>query len=138
MLILEDFGALAPNDIASCTETVRGGRLILLVFDQEKSLQEIVHKKSDLVSETSQGVSSPRFIKRLFELLANSQCAMFLDAKLKIMDIGGSSKVIESTSVQDRIVKTKEEENEHPLLSLCKAEGQKKTLQDLINLVLEK
>jgi len=137
MLILEDFEALTPNIIASCMETVRGGGLILLVFDQEKSLQEIVHKKSDLVSEASQGASSPRFNRRLFKLLANSQCAMFLDAKLKIMDICGSSKVIESTSVQDRIVKMKEEENEHPLLNLCKTEDQKRTLQDLINLILE-
>ncbi|AFN83833.1 putative P-loop ATPase/acetyltransferase fusion [Encephalitozoon romaleae SJ-2008] len=84
MLILQDFEALSPNLIATSMETVRGGGAIILLLDSTHSIETLVSRKSDIHEKI--GEFEPRYNKRLFKSLLNSNFALFLDDQLNILD----------------------------------------------------
>lgn len=135
MLVLQDFEALSPNMIASCVETVRGGGLIVFLFDQEKSIRDIVNKRPDLIAESNTGKFVPRFNRRLFKSILNTDFAIFLDPKMRVMDITKDiqlSQDIEEDKVLRKVIVDAEE---HPLVGLCKTSDQKKVLRSCIDLL---
>lgn len=128
MLILQDFEALTPNMIACSMETVKGGGAIVLLLDREKSINEIISKKSDLVDDTNSSQKyTSRFNRRIFKSLSQLGCAIFLDSKLKIMDL---TKPFTAEGIKQ--VKESLPINENPLLNLCKTPGQFEVLKNLI------
>lgn len=86
MLILQDFEALTPNMAVTCMETVRGGGLIVLLLDREKSLSQLISRPTDLHTELGRNVDCI-FNRRFFKLLVRAECCVFLDQKIKVMDI---------------------------------------------------
>lgn len=132
MLILQDFEALTPNMIACSMETVRGGGAIVLLLDREKSINEIINKRSDLVDEMSAyDKPTPRFNRRIFKSLTQLGCAVFLDSKLRIMD---ATMEIKLENLIKKSVKSEEAPESMPLLSLCKTNDQLKVLKSLVNM----
>lgn len=131
MLILQDFEALTPNMMACSMETVRGGGAIVLLLDREKSINEIINKRSDLIDQM--GCSDKlvsRFNRRIFKSLSHFGCATFLDSKLKIMDITSEYTFPNPGQSQN----TFKNDDCKPLLSLCKTKDQYEVLKGLMDL----
>ncbi|KAG5860189.1 helicase [Encephalitozoon hellem] len=84
MLVLQDFEALSPNLIATSMETVRGGGAIILLLDSTYSIEALTSRKTDIHEKI--GEFEPRYNKRLFRSLLNSNFALFLDDKLNVLD----------------------------------------------------
>ncbi|KAF9761372.1 RNA cytidine acetyltransferase [Nosema granulosis] len=84
MLILQDFESLTPNLIALSIETCRGGGVIVLLLDKSSSIDSIINTKSDLISC---GEFVPRYNKRLFRSLIDSNFTLFVDSSLRILPI---------------------------------------------------
>lgn len=131
MLIMEDFEAVTPNIIASCMETVKGGGIIVLLFNREGTLNDLISTKSEMVDEYSKDKVIPRFNRRLFKTLRNSACTIFLDSKLRVMDltmVDGWQKLklpYKDTNLDNL--------NETPHMSLCKTADQKNVLKECIS-----
>lgn len=134
MLILQDFEALTPNMIACSMETVRGGGAIVLLLDREKSINEIINKRSDLVDQIiSYDKPVTRFNRRIFKSLTQLGCAVFLDSKLRIMDITHeyTSKAVEN------LPKNFKEDETSALMKLCKTKDQSEVLKGLLGLLTD-
>lgn len=131
MLVLQDFEALTPNMIACAMETVRGGGVIILLFDQEKSIKEIIARKSDLVLEAVGQESVQLFNRRLFKSLAQNSFVIFLDSKLRVMDI--TKEHVLNKEIEYKSCKRTEQLSEDPLLAMCKTKDQFNVLGELIN-----
>lgn len=132
MLILEDFEALSPNMIASSVEAVRGGGLIVLLFDQEKPIGDVCkHAESIPGAETGRLVS--RFNRRLFKSLLSTDFAIFLDAKLRVMDV--TKDVHLSLDAERSGMLGSRDVEEHPLVGLCRTSDQKRVLRNCIDLI---
>jgi N-acetyltransferase 10 len=133
MLILQDFEALTPNMIACSMETVRGGGSIVLLLDREKSINEIINKKSDLVEEmSSYDKPTPRFNRRIFKSLTQSSNAIFLDSKLRVMDI--TKEINIKNTVKKPVKNLPDQDETPPLLKMCKTFDQFQVLKGLIAL----
>ncbi|KAM0680824.1 N-acetyltransferase 10 [Glugoides intestinalis] len=131
MLILQDFEALTPNMIACAIETVRGGGVIILLFDQEKSIKEIIARKSEMVLEAVGQETIQRFNRRLFKSLVQNSFVIFLDSKLRVMDITKEHPL--EKGIEYKTYTRTEKFSEDPLLEMCKTKDQFKVLSELIN-----
>lgn len=158
MLILEDFDALTPNIIASCIETVRGGGIILFIFDKANSVNEIISRSSDLVLESISGKTAQRFNRRLFKLLLNTNCAIFLDQGLQVVNMAKGclqllkgaetlrNKIIKDSKssiksspleiIDDKTMKNGLNSNEG-LLNYCKTNGQRNTFEKIYDVIIK-
>lgn len=127
MLILQDFEAVTPNIIACTMETVRGGGVIVLLFDREKSIKEIISCESDIVLKNVGQKFTPRFNRRLFKSLTQQNFSIFLDSKLRVMDVTKENH--ESHPVEKIEIDTVE----NPVLGMCKTKDQFNVLSSLIS-----
>lgn len=133
-LVLEDFAAITPNIICSCLETVKGGGLIILLFNDQESLNSLISTRPDLIENEDIGEFNPIFNKRLFKSLINTTCTIFLDSKLRIMDVTN-----ENSSINNKVEEVKDifENEENPLIRSCKTIDQKLVLEHCIKSILD-
>lgn len=133
MLVLQDFESVTANTIACAFETVRGGGAIILLFDMDKSIKEIISSKSEFISEMVAEKSVPRFNRRLFKFLINFQFAVFLDSKLRVMSITTENHSIEVSKPLKQEIPTQVEITDTPLYRICKTKDQLDVLKYLLD-----
>lgn len=131
ILVLQDFEAVTPNIIACSMETVRGGGVIVLLFDREKSIQEIISTGSDIVLNDVGNKFIPRFNRRLFKSLVQQDFSIFLDSKLRIMDVTKEMHIDEANTNKRNDANT----SENSILGMCKTSDQFNVLNDLLSII---
>lgn len=142
MLILQDFEAITPNMTVTCLETVRGGGLIVFLLDQDRSLSQLLGRCSDIHEGLGTNVEL-RFNKRLFKSLAQTDCTVFLDSKMKVMDV--TKKIVEfggrpaNDTNDSRLIQHGDEcvndQSISNLTKLCKTADQRSVLESCIEIV---
>lgn len=137
MLVLQDFEALSPNMAVTCIETVRGGGLVVLLLDQDRSLNQLIARKTDI----HEGLGTdfePIFNKRLFKSLIQTGSTIFLDSKMKVMNItqGFADAVAEIKAGDRQAVPALADSGPRPvrgpldtLLDMCKTHDQRRVLE---------
>lgn len=151
MLILQDFEALTPNLTATCMETVRGGGLIVLLLDQNKSLSQLISKRSDIHEGLGNKIDFI-FNKRLFKSLSQTDCTIFCDSKMRIMETtkhflpsltsnnsnnnsNNNLNVKSSNNFNDNSNNIKFDDEINPLLALCKTVDQKNVVESCMEII---
>ncbi|EOB15475.1 N-acetyltransferase 10 [Nosema bombycis CQ1] len=136
LLILQDFENLTPNLIALSVETVRGGGLVILLFDKNENLDSIVNTRSELIC----GEFVPRYNRRLFRSLIKSNFTIFCDSNLKVLPINEIKENNTSENAEKSPVEVNEAlgGTEGTLINLGKTQDQKNVLNLLFEAVKDR
>ncbi|KAI4290888.1 N-acetyltransferase 10 [Pancytospora philotis] len=131
MLVLQDFEAITPNTSVTCMETVRGGGVIVLLLDQARSLSQLLEQRTDIHDQIGPCVEA-RFNWRFFRSLAATSHAVFLDHKMRVMDVTMPMAFAEPARAAPPSASRSGEIEEAcagSLVKLCRTEDQRKVLE---------
>lgn len=159
MVILQDFEAITPNLLCRTIETVQGGGLVVLLFNNMTSLKQLYTISMDVHdryrTDSNQSVE-PRFNERFILSLSNCKNCIVMDDELNVLPI--SSHINNIKPIEKEIDFTKENvfltereselkalqtslKNKGPighLVQMCKTIDQAKCVMAMVDSISEK
>lgn len=134
MLILEDFEATTPNVLARCLETVQGGGIVVFLFNNIKSVEELGHLDMDVhehfKTEASHTVLN-NFNQRFAKTLQTCPNCIVLGEQLQILQKSESDADVVMDEAPKPLLQEIEGGSESPLgeiANLAKTLDQQKTV----------